>query len=32
LQTTQDSGLVSMQHLWESTYCGKNDHVTDDVT
>ena len=32
LQTAQESGLVSMEHLYESTYHGKNDHVTDDVT
>jgi len=23
---------VSTDHLHETTYCGKNDHVTDDVT
>jgi len=23
---------VSTDHLYETTYCGKNDHVTDDVT
>jgi len=30
-QTVRDNGLVSMEHLEETTYRGKNDHVTDDV-
>jgi len=31
-QTTQDCRLVSMEQLLDTTYCGKNDHVIDDIT